>query len=89
MSLLNRLAVSVALTVVAAPGAVQAAGNWPDKPIHLIVPFAAGGPVDTLARAFGSKLTGALGQQVLVENRAGDSAMIGTEAVAIRLPSPI
>ncbi len=79
---LNRLVVSVVLSVVAAPGAVQAVGNWPDKSIHLIVPFAAGGPVDTLARAFGSKLTGALGQQVLVENRAGASAMIGTEAVA-------
>jgi tripartite-type tricarboxylate transporter receptor subunit TctC len=82
MNQLHRLAASIALTGVAASVAVQAAGNWPDKPIHLIVPFAAGGPVDTLARVFGSKLTGALGQQVLVENRAGASAMIGTEAVA-------
>jgi tripartite-type tricarboxylate transporter receptor subunit TctC len=79
---LNRLALSVALMVLAASGAVQAAGHWPDKPVHLIVPFAAGGPVDTLARAIGSKLSGALGQQVVVENRAGASAMIGTEAVA-------
>ena len=57
------------------------AANWPDKPVRLIVPFAAGGGTDLVARPWADKLTQAFGQQFIVENRGGASGMIGTEAV--------
>jgi tripartite-type tricarboxylate transporter receptor subunit TctC len=82
MNQLNRMIASIALAVLAAPGTVLAAAGWPEKPIHLIVPYAAGGSVDALARVVANKLTAVLGQRVVVDNRAGASATIGAEAVA-------
>lgn len=60
--------------------------TWPAKPIRIIVPFAAGGSVDLLARAIGQKLTERWRQQVVVDNRAGGGTIVGTEA-AIRAPA--
>jgi tripartite-type tricarboxylate transporter receptor subunit TctC len=56
--------------------------RWPTQPIHFIAPFAPGGPVDTIARQVGHKLTDELGQQVVVENRSGAGGNIGTAAAA-------
>jgi tripartite-type tricarboxylate transporter receptor subunit TctC len=58
------------------------AESYPSKPIRLIVPLAAGGPSDTLARIMASKMTGAIGQNVIVDNRPGASGIIGTEMTA-------
>jgi len=58
-----------------------AAQDFPNRPIHLIVAYAAGGTGDVVARIIGDKLSQALGQSVIVENRAGASGAIGTTAV--------
>jgi tripartite-type tricarboxylate transporter receptor subunit TctC len=58
------------------------ATNWPDRPIHLIVPIAAGGPTDTNARIVADRLSKILGQQVVVDNKGGAGTNIGNEFVA-------
>ncbi|CAB3708257.1 hypothetical protein LMG3458_03059 [Achromobacter deleyi] len=62
--------------------ATALAAGYPDKPIRLIVPYPAGGSTDVLARALGQKVGDALGQPVIVENRAGASGNIGAAYVA-------
>ncbi|WP_424625166.1 Bug family tripartite tricarboxylate transporter substrate binding protein [Achromobacter marplatensis] len=69
---------------LAAPALSQAA--WPEKPITLIVPWAAGGSTDILARVLSEGLTQSLGQSVIVENRSGASGNIGTTFVARAKP---
>jgi tripartite-type tricarboxylate transporter receptor subunit TctC len=71
-----------ALTLLASPSLAQ----WPERPLKLIVPFAAGSSSDTIARIIGTKLGERLGQQVVVENRVGASTVIGTDAVAKAAP---
>jgi tripartite-type tricarboxylate transporter receptor subunit TctC len=66
------------------PGHAQ--GAYPDRPIQLIVGFSAGGPADIVARLVAGKLSEVLGKQVFVENRAGASGNIATEAVARAAP---
>jgi tripartite-type tricarboxylate transporter receptor subunit TctC len=63
-----------------------AAEDYPARPITLIIPFPAGGGVDTIGRVIAAKLTGALGQQVIVENRAGAGSLIGIRAAARAAP---
>lgn len=55
---------------------------WPLKPVRLIIPLAAGGNLDIVTRSIAQKLTEALGQPVIVENRAGVNSVVGTEFVA-------
>ena len=68
------------------PSAHAESAHWPSKPIKLIVPYAAGGATDVLARAFGEGLSKRVGQPVIVENRPGASGIVGTEAVAKAAP---
>jgi len=65
-----------------AGGLAHAQGHWPDKPITMIVPFPPGGVADTVARPVAEALTRELGQQVVVENRAGAGGATGIGAAA-------
>ncbi len=64
----------------------QGAANYPNKPVKLIVPFAPGGFTDVTARILGQKLTAALGQNFIIENKAGAGSTIGTDFVAKSAP---
>src|SRR5689334_3828448 len=55
---------------------------YPSKPIHEVVPFAAGGPADILARWIGNKLTATIGQPIIIDNKGGAGGLIGAQAVA-------
>ncbi|MGV3571429.1 MAG: Bug family tripartite tricarboxylate transporter substrate binding protein [Ramlibacter sp.] len=65
---------------------VHAQDGYPARPVTLIVPFPAGGVTDVVARELANRLTTSLGQPVVVENRAGASGNIGTQAVARAAP---
>jgi tripartite-type tricarboxylate transporter receptor subunit TctC len=71
---------------LAAPSNVRAQGSWPEKPVRIIVPFAAGGGTDALARPWAEKLSQAFRQQFVIDNRGGASGLIGTEATAKSAP---
>ena len=82
-----RFALALILTLAAAPSLfAQAGGNWPDRPIRLIVPFPAGSGTDVPERIIGQKLGELLGQQIVVDNRSGASGAIGSEAIARAVP---
>src|SRR5271156_7247587 len=65
---------------------IAAAADWPNRPVHFIVPFPAAGSTDIAARVVGDYLSRTLGQQVVVENKSGANGNIGMEFVARRPP---
>ncbi|TDP73956.1 Bug family tripartite tricarboxylate transporter substrate binding protein [Roseateles toxinivorans] len=73
------------LTLMSLPGGAQAQA-YPAKPIRLVVPFPAGGATDLLARAMSQRLAQSLGQQVVVDNRAGAGGSLGSGEVARAAP---
>jgi tripartite-type tricarboxylate transporter receptor subunit TctC len=75
----------VSLSIVAG-GAVPARAGYPDRPVHWLIGFTAGGPVDTVARLMAQKLSEILGQQFVVENRGGSGGNIATEAAINATP---
>jgi tripartite-type tricarboxylate transporter receptor subunit TctC len=76
------LALGAALPLLTA----QAEPRWPSRPLRFVVPFAAGGNSDVTARLFAARITGRLGQPIVVENRSGATGAIGSEAVARSRP---
>jgi tripartite-type tricarboxylate transporter receptor subunit TctC len=79
----------ILITAIAFACATAAhAQAWPSKPIRYIVIFAPGGTTDVLARLIAPKLSDALGQPVVVENRAGAGGNVGSEMLAKSATSP-
>jgi len=76
------------IIITALPGAMsaQADDQYPSRPIRLVISYSAGGPVDIVGRLAGLKLSEALGQQVVADNRAGANGNIATEIVANSTP---
>jgi tripartite-type tricarboxylate transporter receptor subunit TctC len=70
------------VALVCAVTAASAQQAWPNRPIKLIVPYPAGGNADSIGRLIGEKISGPLGQPIVVENRAGAGATIGAGLVA-------
>jgi len=82
MQKLAALAAALALTAFASASRAQIAAAYPDKSVRLVVPFAAGGALDVVARIVGQKLTETWGRQIVIDNRLGAGGNIGAEFVA-------
>lgn len=89
MNTSNRIRQSAAVSLLAAASVFAMpvlAQSFPVKPVRFVVPYPAGGPLDTIARALGQKLVPVWGQQVLVDNRGGAGGSIGADVVAKSAP---
>lgn len=81
-----RRAATIALGSLTLPRFAHAQADWPQRPLKLIVPYAAGGSADTLGRAIAKHLSDALRQPVVVENKAGAGGLVGSQQVAASAP---
>ena len=79
---MRRFATMLAVLCIASAPLFSGAQGYPTKPVHLIVAFAPGGPVDVVARLVATKLPDIIGQPVVVENRPSTSGNLGTQVVA-------
>jgi tripartite-type tricarboxylate transporter receptor subunit TctC len=77
---------AAAALVIALSAGTGHSQDWPTRPVNLVVPYAAGGPVDTIARIMAARLSEVLGQQVIVENIGGAGGMTGAARVAKAAP---
>ncbi len=85
-SLFRRRVLLAAAATLLATGLAQAQDAWPSRPIRLLVGYSAGGGVDAMARMLAPRLSTLLGQQVVVDNRAGAAGLIAGDAVAKAAP---
>ena len=76
----------LAISALFSPLAAAQSANYPSRPIRMIAPSSAGGPVDVIARAICVNLAEVLGQQIVVDNRAGAAGLIGADIVAKAAP---
>jgi tripartite-type tricarboxylate transporter receptor subunit TctC len=79
-------AVLAAVSLLMAAPAARADDAYPSKPVHIIVPYPAGGGTDALARTFGKQLTASLGQPIVIENRPGSGTLLAADIVAHAAP---
>ena len=77
----------IVLVAVANPGAAYAQERYPSRPVQVIVPATAGGPVDTAVRIIEPGLSAALGEPVILQNRPGASGTVGMQSVATAEPN--
>src|SRR5687767_8749300 len=84
-SFYGRFSGLVMLAILASAGSLQAQ-DWPQRPVRVLVPYAAGGNSDSLARLTAQRLTDAFGQTFVVENRVGGNGALAGEAVARATP---
>jgi tripartite-type tricarboxylate transporter receptor subunit TctC len=75
-----------ALAIVLGGASSALAQGWPNRPIRMIVPYTPGGYTDLMARLVGQKISDALGQPIIFENKPGANAIIGTDVVAKAAP---
>ena len=80
------LALALLAAAMITPAAAQGAGDYPNRPIRIIVPFPPGGPADLIARFVGQKLSEDFGQPVVIENRAGGNTAPAAQAVTRAAP---
>jgi tripartite-type tricarboxylate transporter receptor subunit TctC len=83
---MTKLRIFVCFAVLMGAASVCQAQQWPDRPIHFIVPFPAGGSIDAAARLIAESLSRTLGQQVVIENKSGANGNVGIESVARSAP---
>ena len=83
---LPRIFVAIAAAIALAASGLASGETYPAKPIHFIVPYPAGGPLDTVARLLGQKVSESVRQPVIVENRPGAGGNIGADLVAKSAP---
>ena len=83
---MQRVLFGMALAVLAGVAAPAAAQDFPNRPVTMIIPFAAGGPTDVLGRIVGARMSEVLGQQVVIENVGGAGGMTGAARVAQSAP---
>ena len=79
-------AAAAALAAMLAFGGSAHAQDWPNRPVTMVVPYAAGGPVDTIGRVFAQRLSEIFGQQIIIENIGGAGGMTGAARVAKSTP---
>jgi tripartite-type tricarboxylate transporter receptor subunit TctC len=82
MKISYRVRLKMALGAVLLGSALACAAAYPDKPVRIVVPYAAGGSSDVIARALSDELGRELGQPVIVDNRGGAGSLLGTQHVA-------
>ena len=84
--MIGRRAATLGALAVALPASGRAQAAWPAKPIRLVVPYGPGGSADQVARIYAEKLSGVLGQQIIVEDKPGASGGVGAQMVAASAP---
>jgi len=82
----RRQALTGLLVFAAGTSAIGKEGDWPTRPVRIVVPFTAGSPPDMIARVIAPKLGASLGQPIVVDNKPGATTTIGTELVARSSP---
>jgi tripartite-type tricarboxylate transporter receptor subunit TctC len=84
--MIGRREATMAALAALLPVSARAQAVWPNRPIRLVVPYGPGGSADQVARLYGERLSAALGQQVIVEDKPGASGGVGAQMVAASAP---